>query len=81
MTTVRAIKNFGYPGDLKVRDEMRVFRKGTKNDGKAFPDGDRGPIVEVAAGDVLDAPADLLDNWLERELVLIPLDPEDENDG
>ncbi len=81
-TEVRALKNFGYPGDLKVRDKIRAFRKGTKNDGKAFPDEDRGAIVEVVAGDVLEAPVDLLDNWLLINLVELVMAPvEEDTDG
>ena len=75
MTTVTAIKNFGYPKDLKTRDTIRAFHgdTGKKNLGKSW-DGDRGEIVEVTAGETLQAPEDLLDSWLAAELVLIQLE-------
>ena len=69
MAIVTAIKSFGYPGDPKVRDEIRKFHAVKKNDGVGW-DGDRGEIVEVAAGAVLEAPEDLLDSWLGAGLVL-----------
>ena len=74
MTTVKAIKNFGYPKDLQTRDAIRAFHgdTGKKNIGKSW-DGDRGEIIEVLAGDILRAPEDLLDSWLAAALVLIPI--------
>lgn len=73
MTTVTAVKNFAYPGDPVVREKIRKFHAVKKNDGVGW-DGDRGEIVEVAVGDVIEAPADLLDSWLAAEIVLIPLE-------
>ena len=62
-TEVRAFKNYGYLEDIKIRNKIRTFHKLKKNDGVGW-DGARGEIVEVVAGDVLDAPDDLLDSWL-----------------
>ena len=75
MATVTAIKNFGYPKDLKTRDTIRGFHggRGNKNLGKSW-DGDRGEIVEVVAGEIIQAPEDLLDSWLDAGLVLIQLE-------
>jgi len=73
---VKALKNFGYPGSVSVRNEIREWHgaSGKKNIGKVFPDEDRGLIVEVVAGELISAPEDLLDSWLAAELVVIPLD-------
>ena len=80
MTIVKAIKSFAYPGDPKVRDKIRKFHSTTLNVGIAW-DGDRGKAVEVSAGEVIEAPADLLDSWLAAELVVVPIavsgDPEE----
>jgi len=85
MVTVRAVKNFGFPRERQVRDKIREFHAVKKNVGTSWP-GNRGDIVEVKTGDVLQAPTDLLDSWLAAELVLVPVhvdgDPEEEdNDG
>ena len=88
MAKVTVIKGFGYPGSLKVRDEIRAFHKIKKNNGVGY-DGDRGKIVEVSAGQVIKAPADLLNSWLAAELVLLPVhvdgdpleEPTEVNDG
>ncbi len=70
-TEVRALKNFDYPKDLKVRDAIAGFHKVKKNDGVSWP-GDRGERVEVSIGDVLDAPEDCLEHWLAEGIVRIP---------
>jgi cellulose synthase/poly-beta-1,6-N-acetylglucosamine synthase-like glycosyltransferase len=81
-TQVIAQKNFGYPGDLQVREAIRDWHgsTGLKNVGKPF-EGDRGEIVEVMEGDNILAPDDLLDAWLDTGLALIPLDPSGVNNG
>lgn len=73
MTTVTAVKNFSYPKDAAVREKIRKFHAVKKNNGVGW-DGDRGETVEVIAGTVIEAPADLLDSWVSAELVLITLD-------
>lgn len=70
MTTVRALKNFGYPGDPAVRKAIRTFHQAKKNEGRSW-DGDRGKRIEVTAGDVFEAPEDLLDGWLAAGIVTV----------
>ncbi len=77
-TTVRALENFDYPGDRRVRDAIEAFHKVKKNDGVSWP-GERGEAIEVSIGDVVDAPADCLDHWLAEGLVLRTLG--EKNDG
>lgn len=81
-TEVRALQNFDYPKDLKVRDSIAAFHKIKKNDGISWP-GDRGENVEVSIGEVVFCPDDndYLDHWLTEGIAMIPLDEEADTDG
>ena len=55
---------FEYPASLTVRNRIR--------DGERIPFEDRGKIVEVEVGAITDAPADLLQSWVDAGLVEAP---------
>ena len=61
---IRILRNFGYPSRLAVRDKIRAFHRLRKNDGVSWP-GDRGPIDELEAGQViLTPPDDMVQTWI-----------------
>lgn len=67
-TQYRATRGFEYPGSKAKRDEIR---RRTKS-GKRLPLSERGEIVQVAAGERIEAaPDDLIDGWLDRGLVVV----------
>lgn len=76
---VKALVNFEYPASLTVRNRIRG--------GEKIPYEDRGKILEVEAGEMINAPADLLHSWVDAKLVEDPEEtafPEGEgqvNDG
>ena len=57
---VKALTGFDFVSSYPQRQKIRR--------GMKIPHGDRR-IKEVAIGDVLDAPADLMDSWFERGTV------------
>ena len=68
MSSYKALTNFSYPEDIKVRERImhfhRVVNGVEKNLGIPYP-GDRSPITEVVIDQVLIDPApDLLEHWL-----------------
>tara|TARA_Y100000310_G_scaffold312112_1_gene359097 strand:+ start:516 stop:722 length:207 start_codon:yes stop_codon:yes gene_type:complete len=63
---VRSLTGFDYPASAAVR---RKVRQGVKS-GHRVPHEERGQLVEIAPGQIIDSPPeDLIDNWLERGLV------------
>ena len=69
MTQVKALKSFNYPESKKVRDSIKRFHTVAANEGQVFPYDARGTQVEVVAGEVIEAPTDVLEGWLERGIV------------
>lgn len=68
MTSYKALTNFSYPSDIRIRKKImyfhRVVRGVEQNMGIPYP-GDREPIAEVVTDQVLiDPPPDLLEHWL-----------------
>lgn len=59
---VTALVNFGYPASQTVRNRIRG--------GEKIPLEDRGRMVEVKEGETIEAPADLLQSWLDARLVV-----------
>lgn len=63
-TTVRILRNFSYPSDVRTRDKIRAFHRLSRNDGKSWP-GDRGVMDELTVGQIiLSPPDDLVQSWL-----------------
>ena len=66
MKQVRALKAFEYPASRSVRDAIRRHHRTST---EPFPWDKRGTPVDVETGQVLDAPDDLLQGWLDNGLV------------
>lgn len=65
---VKALVNFEYPASQTVRNRIRSEQIA----GRRLPVEQRGRIVEVQAGEEVNAPPDLLQSWIDAGLVEDP---------
>lgn len=66
---VKVLKGFGYPSSIDVRKRIRA--------GAIIPFHERGEMIEHNPGDIIDAPDDMFESWIERKLVA-PIEVEDD---